>query len=49
MHVFQTQERYNATDLAVLRILPVDRDPSAGVFKAVFGIERHRAGYNNSY
>ncbi len=43
------QERYNATDLAVLRILPVDRDPSALVFKAVYGIERSMGGYNNSY
>lgn len=49
LHVSQAQERYNATDLAILRILPVERDPSANVFKAVFGIERYMAGYNNSY
>jgi hypothetical protein len=29
--------------------LPVDRDPSAKVFRSVFGIDREMAGYNNSY
>ena len=41
------QEQYNATDLVNLRILPVDRDPSAHSFKAVFGIDSSMAGYNN--
>ena len=43
----QDQARYNATDLVNLRILPIDRDPSAHVFRAVFGIDSTMAGYKN--
>ena len=42
------QERFNSTDLSVLRILPVDRDPTAKIFRAVFGIEPWQGGYNNT-